>query len=166
MTEHEAVTASRRIGAAAADIFRVLADPARHQDLDGSGMLRGAVSEGPVTGIGDVFTMKMHYSEHGDYQMDNHVVVYEPDRRIGWEPEAGLGHPDQDAPDARWGHRWIFELQPDGPDATVVTETYDCSRAPEQEQAAMNGGRMWIEAMSRTLQRLDEACTSPGSGSP
>jgi hypothetical protein len=47
----------------------------------------------------------MYYSEHGDYEMNNHVVEYERDRRIGWEPEAGRKHPDASAPDARWGQR-------------------------------------------------------------
>jgi len=40
------------------DIFRVLADPRRHLEIDGSGMLRGAVSGAAVTGVGDVFTMR------------------------------------------------------------------------------------------------------------
>ena len=37
--------------------------------------------------------MKMYFSGLGDYEMNNHVVEYELDRRIGWEPEAGRGHP-------------------------------------------------------------------------
>ena len=84
-----AVRVSRRIGASAAVIFGVLADPQRHMELDGSGMVRGAVTTAPVSGVGDVFVMKMYFSELGDYEMNNHVVEYELDRRIGWEPEAG-----------------------------------------------------------------------------
>src|SRR5258708_16208011 len=122
----------------------------------------GAVSEAMISGVCDVFTMRMYYSEHGNYQMNNHVVEFEQDRRIGWEPEAGQGHPDT-APDStaapRWGHRWSFELTPDGPDATIVTEIYDCSRAPEDERAGMDNGRIWIESMAGTLERLDRACT-------
>lgn len=38
--------------------------------------------------------MKMYFTELGEYEMNNHVVEYEPDRRIGWEPEAGRGHPN------------------------------------------------------------------------
>ena len=156
--ESQPVAVSRRIKAPAADIFRVLADPRRHLDIDGSGMLRGAVSEVMISGVGDVFTMRMYYSEHGNYEMNNHVVEFEQDRRIGWEPEAGRGHRDS-TPAARWGHRWSFELTPDGPDATIVTETYDCSRAPEEKRADMDNGRVWIESMARTLERLDRACT-------
>jgi len=109
------IAVSRRIAAPAAVIFRILADPRRHTELDGSGMLRGAVSDGVVSAVGDVFVMAMYYAPHGDYEMNNHVVEYEVNRRIGWEPEAGRGHPDT-APgstaQARWGHRWTYELSP------------------------------------------------------
>jgi len=127
-------------------------------------MLRGAVTTGMISGVGDVFVMKMYYSQHGDYEMNNHIVEFEPDRRIGWEPEAGRGHPDLvDNPDhARWGHRWSFQLTPDGPDSTIVTEIYDCSRAPADERAGMDNGRVWIDSMARTLERLDTLCTEAG----
>ena len=161
-----AVRVSRRIEASASAIFRVLADPGRHRELDGSGMLRGAVTTVPVSGVGDVFIMKMYFAALGDYEMNNHVVEYEPDRRIGWEPEAGRGHPDaasgQDG--SRWGHRWSYELVPDGPGATIVTEVYDCSRAPEQARSDMIDGEVWTEDMARTLERLDVACTGTADG--
>jgi hypothetical protein len=93
--EYQPVVVSRRICAPAHDIFGMLASPARHQDMDGSAMLRGAVSATMITGVGDVFVMRMHFSRLGDYEMNNHVVEYEQDRRIGWEPEAGHGHPHE-----------------------------------------------------------------------
>jgi hypothetical protein len=165
--EYQPVRVSRRIEAPAGVIFQVLADPRRHLELDGSGMLRGAVTQTPVSGTGDVFVMRMYYSEHGNYEMDNHVVEFEQDRRIVWEPVAGKGHPDT-APGstaaARWGHRWGYELVPDGPGATVVTEIYDCSRAPEAERAEIDNGRVWAASMARTLERLDRACTGRAGG--
>ena len=104
MTDDECqpVAVSRRICTPAYGVFQVLADPVRHPEFDGSGMLRGAVSTAVISAVGDVFVMKMYYSGIGDYEMNNHVVEYEPDRRIGWEPEAGRGHPDGSAT-ARWG---------------------------------------------------------------
>jgi uncharacterized protein YndB with AHSA1/START domain len=149
---------SRRIAAPAAEIFKILADPRRHTEFDGSGMLRGAVSEHPVGAVGDVFVMRMYHRALGDYEMNNHVVAYEPNRRIGWEPQAGRAHPDHHSASAspsRWGHSWTYEFAPDGPDATVVTEVYDCSRAPEDEQVAMDGGRIWVDSMIKTLERLE-----------
>jgi hypothetical protein len=164
--EHVAVRVSKRIGAPAAVIFRVLADPARHLELDGSGMLRGAATTAPVSGVGDVFIVKMYFSELGDYEMNNHVVEFELDRRISWEPEPGRGHPDAAAGQdgSRWGHRWSYELVPDGPGATIVTEIYDCSRAPDRARSDMSDGKVWADAMARTLERLDTACTRTASG--
>jgi hypothetical protein len=151
-----AVSVSRRIEAPAKTIFGVLADPGRHTEIDGSGMLRGAVTSDVITGAGDVFVMKMYFERLGDYQMNNRVVVFEQDRLIGWEPAAGDGHPDESS--GGWGHRWTFSLVPYGPDATVVTESYDCSRVPAEEQANMDGGRVWLDDMARTLELLAKAC--------
>jgi len=163
--ENQPVAVSRRIGAPAHDIFQVLANPVRHQELDGSGSLRGAVSTGMISGVGDVFVMRMYFAHLGDYEMNNHVVEYEQDRRIGWEPEAGRGHPaaaSDSSRSSRWGQRWSYQLTPDGPDATVVTEIYDCSQAPEEERAGIENGKIWMESMAKTLERLDALCARPG----
>jgi hypothetical protein len=148
------VAVSRRIPASADAIFAILADPGRHTELDGSGMLRGAATDQAVTAAGDVFVLNMSFSRLGDYQMANHVVEFEPGRRIAWEPRRH----DIDAPP--WGHRWGFTLAPDGPAVTVVTHDYDCSRAPAPERESMANGRMWIEAMTKTLENLATAATA------
>jgi hypothetical protein len=161
--ENQPVAVSRRICAPAHDIFQVLANPVRHQELDGSGSLRGAVSATMISGVGDVFVMKMYFAHLGDYEMNNHVVEYELDRLIGWEPEAGRGHPavvPGSSKQSRLGHRWSYQLTPDGPDATVVTEIYDCSRAPEADRALMDNGNIWAECMAETLERLDALCAA------
>jgi hypothetical protein len=54
----------------------------------------GSPGDTRISGVGDVFVMKMYFTELGEYEMNNHVVEYEPDRRIGSEPEAGRGHPN------------------------------------------------------------------------
>jgi uncharacterized protein YndB with AHSA1/START domain len=154
------VSVSRRIDAPAARIFELLADPGRHTELDGSEMLRGVSSGGPVTAVGDRFVMKMFFERFGgDYLMDNHVVEFEPGRRIAWAPASGDDRTGADPTQVGVpvGHRWIFELEPDG-DATVVTETYDCSKAPESLQQVVNGGEAWRSAMEETLSKLDGAC--------
>jgi hypothetical protein len=165
--KYEPITVARRIGAPASEIFQLLADPGRHRDLDGSGMVRGVVSGSAVSGVGDVFVMKMYFTELGEYHMINHVVEYEPDRRIGWEPEAGRRHPNAEPGaerPARWGQRWSFELTPEGPGATVVTEIFDCSRVPEDQRVDIDNGTIWVESMHRTLEQLDRLCTSrPGA---
>jgi hypothetical protein len=68
---YQPVRVSRRIEAPPAVVFGILADPRQHLALDGSDMLRGAVTTEPVTGTGDVFVMKMYVSRLGDYEMSN-----------------------------------------------------------------------------------------------
>jgi hypothetical protein len=50
---------------------------------------------------------------------------------------------------------WSFELTPDGPDTTMVTEIYDRSRAPEDARTELDCGNFFIESMATTLERLD-----------
>ena len=38
-----------------------------------------------------------------------------------------------------------------------------CSAAPADARAGMGDGEVWIEAMTRTLERLDAVCTKTGS---
>jgi hypothetical protein len=43
-----------------------------------------------------------------------------------------------------------------------VTEIYDCSRVPEEQRASMENGKVWIESMAKTLERLDALCARQG----
>jgi hypothetical protein len=45
-----------------------------------------------------------------------------------------------------------------------VTEIYDCSRAPAEERVGMEDGKIWIEAMTATLERLDALCARESDG--
>jgi hypothetical protein len=152
----EPVSVSRTIEVPSGELFGFLADPANHPRIDGSGMLRQA-SGGAISGVGDVFTMKMHNDEMGDYEMANHVVEYEFGRRICWEPvmKAASRPEDEDAiGDPAW-HRWSYELTPLSAGSTLVTETFDCSRSPDWLRKAVKGGNRWIDAMTATLEKLD-----------
>ncbi len=150
--ECKPVSVSRRIGASATDIFNLLADPDRHPEFDGSGMLRPGSNNEVVVRVGDVFITKMYFTAMGDYEMHNHVVEFEPDRCIAWEPG--------NAELARNGSRWRFDLTPDGSNATVVTETYDCTDSPESVREAVDNGNAWLAGMTKTLERLDQLCTT------
>jgi hypothetical protein len=169
MTElSKSVEASRRIEAPAALIFGILANPQRHPDFDGSDMLRGAVTNSPISGIGDIFTMKMHRLGR-DYLMVNYVVEFEPDRRIVWEPAPGdvptaFGDPSKVGIPA--GYRWGYSLTPDGNDATVVTEVFDCGSVGSGQDLLREDGQ-WIngfnsvrQSMMASLERLEGLCTA------
>ena len=157
---------SRRIEAPAAVIFEILADPRRHPEFDGSGMLRGAVLDRPVCGVGDTFTMRMHRLGD-DYLMINYVVVFEPDRRLFWEPAPGDPSRAEGDDPAKVGipagYRWGYVLTPDGDDATVVTEIFD--RGPVPGDLFRDGGT-WINgtnplavSMAASLERLERIST-------
>jgi uncharacterized protein YndB with AHSA1/START domain len=157
------VAVSRRIDAPADAVFRVLSNPSRHPDIDGSGMLREGASNTEVSGVGDVFIMKMHFPDMGDYEMDNHVVEYKLNRRIAWEPvQSGAALSAEDP--TRNGSRWKFELTPDGPDATLVTEIYDCSGSPDEVRVAVDNGEGWVEGMTKTLELLAQVCDKRSVG--
>ncbi len=162
--ECKPVEVSRRIEAPAARIFQVLVNPQTHIEFDGSGMLRGALSSDVISGVGDVFSMKMYFEPLGDYVMINQVVEFDPDRGLGWEPAPGDTASSQDGAfsvGVPAGHRWSYRLTADGSDSTLVTEIYDCSAAPEQLRQAVLNGEVWMEAMETSLARLEVLCRQP-----
>jgi uncharacterized protein YndB with AHSA1/START domain len=157
MTNHKpSVSVSRDIDAPAHELFTLLARPAAHTAIDGSGMLRGTDEQRALSGIGDVFEMKMFNDTLGDYVMENHVVEFEPDRRIAWEPVLK----ETDKPDfqSRVGNRahlrWGWELIPQLEGGTRVTEFYDLSAAPEWLHEATREGENWRPAMEASLANL------------
>ena len=154
------VSVSRTIDAPAEEVFAILADPAGHVGIDGSGMLRRAISTAIIDGVGDTFIMSMHNAEMGDYEITNHVVEYQRDRRIGWEPvlTAASRPEDQAEVGERGKHRWSYELRPLDPSTTVVTEIYDCTQAPDWLRRAVKHGHRWLESMTTTLEKLDQRC--------
>ena len=50
-----------------------------------------------------------------------------------------------------------------GPDATLVTEIFDCSQVPEFQRADIDYGKIWVESMAATLERLDALCARHGN---
>jgi uncharacterized protein YndB with AHSA1/START domain len=151
------VSVSRTIAAPAGKLFGLLAHSANHPLFDGSGMLREAPSDVALSRVGDVFTMKMHNDEMGDYEMANHVVEYEPDRRIGWEPVLIAASREEDQADIGdcAHHRWSYQLTPVDSGSTLVTEIFDCARSPEWLRKAVKGGDRWIPSMTASLEKLD-----------
>jgi uncharacterized protein YndB with AHSA1/START domain len=162
------IEVSRRIEAPAATIFQILASPHRHAEFDGSGMLRDAVADDAISGAGETFTIKMHRLGR-DYSMINHVVEFEPNRLITWEPAPGdidTAGGDPSKIGVPSGYRWGYRLVPDGDSATVVTEVFDCGTEEnrwilENEAGGwINGKNPVLDSMSMTLERLDRVSTA------
>jgi uncharacterized protein YndB with AHSA1/START domain len=107
------VSVTREIEASPEAIFDLLADPSRHGDIDGSGMVLD-VRKGPERlSLGATFGMDMKFGPL-PYRISSNVVEFEENRLIAW---------------AHFGkHRWRYELEPlDDGARTRVTETFDWS---------------------------------------
>jgi hypothetical protein len=167
MTETAArVEETRRIASPATTVFEILASPHRHAEFDGSDMVRGALVDRPISKVGETFTIKMHRLGR-DYEMINHVVAFESNRLIAWEPSPGDidtagGDPARIGVPA--GYRWGYQLIPDGAEATFVTEFFDCGSEENRwilehdEGGWINGRNPLVVSMTRTLALLERAC--------
>jgi uncharacterized protein YndB with AHSA1/START domain len=159
------VSVSRRVEAPAEQLFALLIDSANHPLVDGSGMVREPSPSARVSRVGDAFVMSMHHQRFGDYQMRNEVVEYEAGRRLTWEPRRVPASPEEEkemAADGPARYRWGYELAPDGPGATMVTETFDCTRSPQDLREAVQEGEGWRDAMTASLARLELLAKAAG----
>ena len=138
------VSVQRVIAADPSTIFAILASPAGHTAMDGSGTVQGPRPDQPTRlELGSKFGMEMRWGI--PYRIKSTVVEFEPDRRIAW---AHLGK-----------HRWRYELEAvDG--GTKVTETFDWSTAMVPKAIELAGYPKQHPAnMEKTLERLDEHLT-------
>jgi uncharacterized protein YndB with AHSA1/START domain len=157
------VSVSRRIEAPADRLFALLTDSANHPLVDGSGMVREPAPAVRVSRAGDSFVMSMHHERFGDYQMRNEVVEYEAGRRLTWEPVRVAASPEEQAEiGAPARYRWGYELSPEGPGATLVTESFDCTRSPQDLREAVQEGEGWRDAMTASLARLELLAKAAG----
>lgn len=129
MSDSARITVSRTIAAPVERVFALLADPDRHPDFDGSGMVRGSQTHTVLAAVGDVFVMDMYVEQFGEYQTENEVTTYQRDVEIGWSP-GRLGRP-------RLGHTFTYALRQNGDDLTDVTFNYDWSAVTREEVLPM-----------------------------
>jgi hypothetical protein len=154
------VSVERVIKAPAASIFAVVADAARHPEIDGSGALVAPKAGTPERlAMGSTFGMSMKLGV--PYTTSNTVVEFEQDRRIAWQTvmPGVLGR-------VIGGRIWRYELaEVDG--GTLVTESWDIS---EDKQAFFlrneRVGAHTASTMSKTLERLAQITESSGTESP
>ena len=142
--ESNTITVQRTIAAPPAAIFAYLADATKHQEIDGSGSLRGAKGSPEPLTLGSTFGMSMKMG--ASYSTVNEVVEFEQDRRIAWKT-TGFGG-------LVGGRVWRYELQPTT-DGTVVSETWDLSG--ERGKFLVKRTSMPVateKAMRRTLETI------------
>jgi uncharacterized protein YndB with AHSA1/START domain len=149
----EIVTAERVIPAPAAAIFDVLADPARHPEIDGSGSVKRA-RPGSAARLskGATFGMDMHRGVR--YGMVSTVTEFDEGRRIAWSPKPAGGR------GARLvGRIWRYELEPVG-GGTRVRETWDISHEALRFVLRYVAASRTRQDMIKSLDRLAGLVTS------
>ncbi|CAN5630559.1 hypothetical protein BH10ACT2_BH10ACT2_18760 [soil metagenome] len=146
VSNKDLASVERLIAAPPERIFDLLADPARHQEIDGSGTVRGTPDGSQRLALGSKFGMSMHMGV--GYSMENTVVEFEENRRIAWQPRPTL------APLRLFvgGRIWRYELIPsDG--GTLVRESWDIRK--EAMPWAVRGMRSkTVDSMTTTLERI------------
>lgn len=131
-TDEKKIVVQRTIDAPAKDIFEVLTLPARHQEFDGSDMVRADEKSQRIQAVGDVFVMNMHAEVMGgDYKMHNHVTAYADNKMVGWQPAT-----DKD-PKNPGGWEWLYQLDATDAGTTEVTLTYDWSKVTDKDLLPM-----------------------------
>ena len=139
-------TVERVIPAAPGPIFDLLADPARHTEIDGSGTVKDARGGSTRLGLGSRFGMGMRIV--GPYRMVSTVVEFEENRLIAWQTRPTV------APMRLLigGRIWRYELVPkDG--GTLVRESWDI-RKEAFPFAVRPMRRKTVESMTKTLERI------------
>ena len=159
--EHEAdrvIRYCRTIGAPAATIFAILADPSRHPELDGSGLIRGLSdpSAARLT-LGAEFEMRMQQGG-APYRTTNRVVEFDEPHLIAWQV-----HPAGPLSGLRerlvGGHRWRYRLTEEDGRTTVCEEwDYTAARSPWVLRLLRFPARNQA-AIPRTLDRLADLAT-------
>jgi len=152
--DQENVSATLTVAVPAARVFAVLADPASHAAIDGTGWVVEAADRAPLTGVGQIFRVDMYHPNHpdGNYQMANEVRVLDPPRAIGWRP----GHRNNDGDLEFGGWIWRYDLAPLGPSETEVTLTYDWSAVPPSVREYLHFPPFGPDHLSNSLQHLAE----------
>ena len=107
------VSRSTIVPASAQMIFDLLADPRRHNEIDGSGTVQSAQINAPERlSLDATFGMQMKMGL--PYKITNTVVEFEENRTIAWRHVGG--------------HIWRYILEPvDG--GTKVTEQFDWNKS-------------------------------------
>lgn len=132
---------SRFIPAPPDAIFDLLADPANHHLIDGSGSVVAARSGNPKRlSLGAKFGMDMKMGF--PYRMSSTVSAFEENRLIEWHHFAR--------------HKWRYELEPVA-GGTRVTESFNYGSSPLKAALVLAGyPERHRKSIDQTLERMAE----------
>jgi hypothetical protein len=157
--DQERVSATVTVAVPATTVFAVLADPAAHAAIDGTGWVQAPVDRAPLTEAGQVFRMGMYHSGHPnrDYETANKIVVFEAPHAIGWL----TGYQKDDGELELGGWIWRYDLVPLSASETEVTLSYDWSGVPQFiRERGIQFPPFGPEHLANSLHHLAELATS------
>jgi hypothetical protein len=142
------------VPAGPAAIFALVADAARHPEIDGSGAVRQVKPGAPQRlSLGTTFGMSMKLGV--SYSMVSTVIEFDEGRRIAWQsrPKGFVGK-------FVGGRIWRYELEPvEG--GTLVRESWDISE--DHQRALLRRGSVATQtakSMTTTLEKIEEIVTA------
>lgn len=153
------MTATTDIDATPEAVFAVLADPASHAAIDGTGWVREPLDTVPLSQTGQMFRMSMFHENHPAkyYEMANRVEVVDAPRTIEWQP----GQASTETGEVSFGGwTWRYELEPTGPAQTRVTLVYDWSAVPAEVREFIQFPPFGQDHLDNSLRHLSELATS------
>lgn len=146
----DVVTVERLIPAPAAKIFDLIADPSRHQEIDGSGTVRSAKGGSERVSLGSSFGMSMKMGM--PYSMQNKVIELEENRLLAWQTR-GPGKIGS----LVGGRIWRYELE-EVEGGTLVKESWDISQESAFTKPVVKmGADATRKNMAATLERIEKA---------
>ena len=139
------VTVSRVIAADRQTLFDIIADPAQHPVIDGSGSVRALRTGAPERlSLDATFSMDMRMGTN--YQIVNRVIEFVEPELIAWRHFNG--------------HIWRYRFT-EVPGGTEVTEQWDARTAKHRLWLVLLGfPRRNRAGMTATLERLDRLVAS------
>jgi hypothetical protein len=154
----ETVSATRIINVPADAIFAVLAAPANHVAIDGTGWVCEPVDSQRLIAAGQVFRMTMYHPNHpeGNYEMANRVEVFDPPRAISWKPGYDVG----DGTLRFGGWVWRYDLAPARPSETQVTLSYDWSAVGDVPRERIQFPPFSPDHLDNSLAHLADLATA------
>ena len=154
----EAISAAAVVAAPADVVFAVLADPASHASIDGTGWVCEPVDRDRLTRSGQVFRMGMFHPDHPDgrYETANQVREREPSRAISW----ATGTEDAQGELHFGGWTWRYDLAATADGGTHVRLTYDWSGATPQAREVLEFPPFGVDHLEDSLRHLAVLATA------
>jgi uncharacterized protein YndB with AHSA1/START domain len=146
VTSSSIVSAERVIAAPAQAIFDILADPAKHSVIDGSGTVEAPRTEHRLA-LGTSFGMSMR-NRRISYKTNPIVTEFDEGQVVAWRNKGGP--------------TWRYELFPTD-NGTRVVETYDLTTMRGGALLRLTGmAKRTQQNMIKTLDQLDRLAVSDG----